>query len=46
MAGATEKKLIPALDIKCLDTVDSLTFSVILHDECLLNCYDITDANE
>ena len=35
-----EKKLIPALDIKTLESVDSLTFSIILHDECLLNNYD------
>ena len=39
--GGLEKKLIPALDIKSLETVDSLTFSIILHDECLLNCYDV-----
>ena len=38
-----EKKLIPALDIKSVETVDALTFSIILHDDCLLNCYDIVD---
>ena len=38
---AREKKLIPALDIKSFETVDSLTFSIILHDDCLLNCYDV-----
>lgn len=38
-----EKKLIPALDIKSIESVDSLTFSIILHDECLLNCYDIAE---
>lgn len=37
----TEKKLIPALDIKSMESVDSLTFSIILHEECLLNCYDV-----
>lgn len=36
----TERKLIPALDIKALESVDSLTFSIILHDECLINNYD------
>lgn len=41
--GVVEKKLIPALDIKTLETVDSLTFSIILHDDCLLNCYDVID---
>ena len=39
--GAREKKLIPALDIKSFETVDCLTFSIILHDDCLLNCYDV-----
>ena len=38
-----EKKMIPALDIKSLETVDALTFSIILHDDCLLNVYDIVD---
>lgn len=38
---AREKKLIPALDIKSFETVDCLTFSIILHDDCLLNCYDV-----
>ena len=38
---AEEKKLIPALDIKVLESVDSLTFSIILHDECLLTNYDV-----
>ena len=37
-----EKKMIPALDIKNLESLDSLTFSIILHDECLLNSYDET----
>ena len=35
-----ENKMIPALDIKSLESVDSLTFSIILYDECLLNNYD------
>jgi len=35
-----EWKLIPALDIKVLESVDSLTFSIILHDDCLLNDYN------
>ena len=41
-----EKKMIPALDIKSLETVDALTFSIILHDDCLLNCYDILDMKQ
>ena len=45
MPGAVEKKLIPALDIKSLETVDALTFSIILHDECLLNCYDVAEPS-
>lgn len=43
--GGPEKKLIPVLDIKYLETVDSLTFSIILHDDCLLNCYDVADQS-
>ena len=39
--AAPEKKRIPVLDIKSFETVDSLTFSIILHDDCLLNCYDV-----
>ena len=46
MPGAVEKKLIPALDIKSLETVDALTFSIILHDECLLNCYDVAEPSQ
>ena len=35
-----EHKIIPVLDIKSIESVDSLTFSIILHDECLLNNYN------
>ena len=38
-----EKKLIPALDIKQLEAVDAVSFSIVLHEECLLNCYDVVD---
>lgn len=41
-----EKKLIPALDIKSIETVDALTFTIILHDDCLLNCYDIVEPSK
>ena len=38
--SAYENKVIPVLDIKSIESVDSLTFSIILHDECLLNNYN------
>ena len=28
----------------CLDTVDNLTFTIVLHDDCQLNCYDVAEA--
>ena len=39
-----EQKLIPVLDIKAVESVDSLTFSIILYDECQLNSYDIGES--
>ena len=45
-AAGAEKKMIPALDIKSLETVDALTFSIILHDDCLLNCYDVVEQEK
>ena len=45
MKGTPEKKLIPVLDVKSVDSVDNLTFSIILHDECQLSCYDVIDPS-
>ena len=44
-SSTAEKKMIPVLDIKQLETLDNLTFSIILHDDCLLNCYDVIDPS-
>ena len=44
-AASQEKKLIPVLDVKLLESVDSLTFAIILHDECQLSCYDVIDQS-
>ena len=38
-----EKKIIPALHIESFESVDSLTFSVILREECLTNNYNVAD---
>ena len=38
--------MIPVLDIKTLESVDSLTFSIILYDECLLNNYNEQQVQE
>ena len=35
--------MVPILDIKAVESADGLTFSVILYDECLLNCYDVAE---
>ena len=44
-AGSFEKKLIPILDVKILESLDNLTFSIVLHDECQLNSYDVADPS-
>jgi len=44
MPGSNEKKLIPILDVKLLESLDNLTFSIVLHDECQLNSYDVAEA--
>lgn len=38
-----EKKMIPALDIKTVESVDNLSFAIVLHDDCNLNCYDVSE---
>ena len=35
-----ERKLIPALDIKQIDQQTSMSFSIMLHEECESNDYD------
>ena len=37
--------MIPVLDVKQVETLDNLTFSIILHDDCLMNCYDVIDPS-
>ena len=39
-----EKKLIPILDVMCIDTTDNLTFTIVLHDDCQMNSYDVAEA--
>lgn len=41
---AFEKKLVPILDVMCLDTTDNLSFTIVLHDDCQMNVYDVADA--
>lgn len=35
--------MIPILDIKVIESMDNLTFSIVLHDECQMNSYDVGD---
>ena len=44
-AQAMEKKMIPVLDIKVIDSMDNLTFSIVLHDECQMNSYDVAEQS-
>ena len=39
---SVERKLIPALDIKQINT-QSLSFTVVLQDDCINNDYDIPE---
>ena len=40
---AREKKMIPALDIKSIESTDSLSFTIILHEENMDCDYDEPD---
>lgn len=37
--------MIPVLDIKVIESMDNLTFSIVLHDECQMNSYDVGDES-
>jgi len=45
-AQVSEKKMIPVLDIKVIESLDNLTFSIVLHDECQMNSYDVADTTK